>query len=278
MSIAVVLGACSSTATTLPATTTTTSTAAATAATTAATAPSTTTAPTRPVARVLTVGDGVMFDLEPAVAAAFGPATVTTPRAYFGMGLSRPEQWDWRAGWREELAATHPDVVVVLQGVWDARTVTVDGRTYEPSTTDWIQWYARLVDEALDLLTSTGAEVVWMSTLAEPASAKAHAIEAVNRVSRSVVAGHRGARWLDGNVVLAQHPDAFRRTVTAPDGSEVPARKLDGEHVCAEGAARLAGAVREAAGFDFTVSHDDGWRTAAWRHDPRYTTADGCEG
>jgi hypothetical protein len=194
------------------------------------------------------------------------------------MGLRRPEQWDWRAGWREELAATNPDIVVVLQGVWDARAVTVDGRSYVPSTTDWMQWYAGLVDEALDLLTSTGAAVVWMSTLAEPDDVKAHAIEAVNSVTRYVVAGHRAVRWLDGNVVLAQRPDSYRQTVIAPDGTEVPVRKVDGEHLCAEGAARLAGAVREAAGFDFAVSSDDAWRAAAWRHDARYPTTDGCEG
>jgi hypothetical protein len=274
------LGACSSTATTattIQATAATTTTAATTAAS-AAPNPPATDAPSPAVARVLTVGDGVMFDLEPALAAAFGPTTLTTPRAYFGMGLTRPEQWDWRAGWREELAAAHPDVVVVLQGVWDAREVTVDGRTYEPSTTDWIQWYTGLVEEALDLLTSTGAEVVWMSTLAEPAADKAHAIQAVNAVARYTVAGHRAARWLDANVVLARRPDSYRPTVLGPDGTEVPVRKLDGEHLCAEGAARLAAAVRGAAGFDFVVSSDDAWRAGAWRHDPRYARTDGCEG
>jgi hypothetical protein len=225
---------------------------------------------------VLAVGDGVMFDLEPAVAAAFGAETVTTPRAYFGMALSRPEQFDWRATWRDELAATRPDVVVVLQGVWDARTVTIAGRVYEPSTTDWIQWYTGVVRDALDLLTSTGAEVVWVSTLAEPDATKDRAIAAINTVARSVVAGRRGARWLDGNVVLAHRPDGYRRTVTAADGTEVALRKVDGEHLCAEGAARLAAAVREAAGFYFVVSADNGWRTGSWRNDPRYAPTDGC--
>ncbi|MDQ1424976.1 MAG: uncharacterized protein QOD72_2474 [Acidimicrobiaceae bacterium] len=234
-------------------------------------------APAPPVTRVLTVGDGVMFDLEPAVAAAFGATTVTTPRAYFGMGLSRPEQWDWRAGWRDELAAVHPDVVVVLQGVWDARAVTVDSQTYVPGTTDWARWYAGLVNEALDLLTSTGGEVVWVSTLAEASADKADAIAAVNRVAHTVVAGHRAARWLDADAALARTPNTSRPTV-GPDGSAVPVRKLDGEHLCAEGAARLASAVRDVARSDFVVSTDDGWRTAAWRHDPRYGTRDGCEG
>jgi hypothetical protein len=227
---------------------------------------------------VLTVGDGVMFDLEPALAAAFGPGTVTTPRAYFGMGLTRPEQWDWRAGWRNDLAATDPDVVVVLQGVWDARDVDADGRIYAPSTTDWMSWYRRLVREALDILSVSGAAIVWISTLAEPPGPKGRAIGALNSVARSVVAGRRDARWLDGNVNLSHRPDTYLGSVSTPGGADVALRKLDGEHLCAEGATRLAAAVREAVGFDFGVSADDAWRTGAWRHDPRYSTADGCEG
>ncbi len=117
-----------------------------------------------------------------------------------------------------------------------------------------------------------------MSTLAEPDGAKAHTIQAVNAVARYAVAGHRAARWLDANVVLTHRPDTYRQAARGPDGTEVPLRKIDGEHVCAEGAARLADAVRSAAGFDFVVSTDDRWRTGAWRHDPRYATADGCEG
>lgn len=231
----------------------------------------------RAVVRVLTVGDGVMFDLEPAVAAAFGDDTVTTPRAYFGMALSRPEQFDWRTAWRDELATIRPDVVVVLLGVWDARTVTGGDRTYEPGTTDFFQWYSGVVGDAVELLTSTGAAVVWVSTLAEPDGAKNRAIAAVNTVARSVVARRPRARWVDGNVVLARQPDAYQRMVTAEDGTEVPLRKTDGEHLCAEGAARLAGAVRDAAGFYFDVHADEAWRTGSWRNDARYGRTDGCE-
>lgn len=204
-----------------------------------------------------------MFDLEPALEAALsasGDRLVAGSR--FGLGLSKAEPFDWRVEWAAALDRARPDLVIVLQGVWDARTVTVDGQVLQPGSAEWTQWYRSLVAEALQVLTAGGATVEWIATLPEPDPAKDARIDAVNEVAYSVVRSWPGAIWIDGPAALASAP------------GQGPLRKVDGEHLCPRGAAALAAAAM-AAGGD-RLAGPPTWVSGSWRGDSRYAADGGC--
>ncbi|MGD9794456.1 MAG: hypothetical protein AB7V43_13340 [Acidimicrobiia bacterium] len=237
--------------------------------------------------RVLTVGDGVMFDLEPALAASLAPAQLR-PRAYLGSGLSNPEHFDWITQWPSYLDSRSPDdgpvqLVIVLLGVWDARTVTVEGVELIPGTPTWATWYRNVVTTAATTLAAGGAHVVWILPLTEPDPAKASRLAAVEAVIIDVVGTIDGQEIVDGDVVLA---GAANRYASHDDHGD-RLRKNDGEHLCPAGAIALAEAVRTTTNRWFTPATADGttdtaaaaddWRSGAWRTDPRYTRPEeGC--
>jgi len=201
-----------------------------------------------------------MFDLEPALAAAVLASGGQLERgARFGLGLTKQEPYDWRRVW-PALVAVSPSVIIVLEGVWDARPVVVAGRELDVDSDAWRAWYRSLVSEALTSLRSTGATVVWLSTLPEAGPRKNDRIREVNLIAEAVVRATPGATWVDGAGVL-----------TAASG-EGPLRKPDGEHLCPTGAAALAGAAVDAAAGDLGAARES-WQDGPWKHDSRYA---GC--
>jgi hypothetical protein len=212
-----------------------------------------------------------MFDLEPAVTAAFTPATTTTG-AFFGSGLTRGEGWyDWPTRWSE--SAQKAQLAVVLTGVWDARPIVRSGQTLTPGTPAWTAVYDALVAQALTALQAGGAKVVWVLPLSEADPAKSARIAAVATELAAVLAGRAGVSIVDGDAVLtgASHTFASR------DSAGRVLRKNDGEHLCPLAAARLAGAIRGAAAGWFSVPSAPVSDADPWHTDGRYgRPGEGC--
>ena len=221
---------------------------------------------------VLTVGDGVMFDEQPALAAALAPARQLGD-AYFGSGLTRPEQYDWEQQWSQLVAKEHPDVVTVLTGVWDARpTIEVGGQTLAIGTPEWVQYYKGRVARAVEVLSAGGGTVAWVLPLSESDADKSGRLAIVDQTIRDTVAGDPRVVVIDGDRLLSGTPDRF--LARGPDGS--PLRKTDGEHLCPAGAAALAQGVRDALQGRFALP--PAWdRTGRWTQDDRYRNpTEGC--
>jgi hypothetical protein len=203
-----------------------------------------------------------MFDAEPAIAAALGPVT---PRAFFGSGLTRPEQYDWRTKWPQEVAAAQAQVAVILLGVWDARDVTItaaDGAvtTYTPGTAEWETWYRGLVTEAMALLFTNGVYVVWVLPMDEIDPAKNQRLGWVRTIIRQEMEQTNARR---GVAVDGSTPQLF-------------GKKADGEHLCAPAAERVAFTVRAAIEQWRIVGVPADWATGPWRANARYAVSEGC--
>lgn len=233
------------------------------------TVPTTTTLPRPALGSVLTVGDGVMFDLEPALGAALSPA-VLTPSAFFGSGLSRPEFYDWETNWTVAIATAQPQVVVVLLGVWDARDVVVDGTTLILGSLEWEKWYAEQLGRARVLLEAGGAQVVWVLPLAESDLAKRSRLTILEAAMRRALVG--AVTIVDGDVPLAGGSNTF----AAADPNGVSLRAADGEHLCPAGAARLAASIRAALATTWDLPTGP-VELGLWSRDGRYLEPeDGC--
>jgi hypothetical protein len=216
--------------------------------------------------RVLVLGDGVAYDLEPALAAAFesGDRAQVTPGALFGFGLTRTDVYDWRRLWAAAVARTRPDLVIVFLGPWDIRTVTVQGRTLAPGQSRWTAWYSRQVSDAARLLTPGRTRLIWVGATLEGAAGSTSRVTALDAVLRRVTLAE-GGTYLDGADVLAGADGRYHRT----DGAVV-LFKADGEDLCQDGAARLAAVVAARVSLIWKLAITADWRLRPWRSDPRY--------
>jgi hypothetical protein len=211
--------------------------------------------------RVLLLGDGVMFDAEPGLTAAFestGVAAVSTG-SMWGFGLTHPELVDFRSDWPARVDAARPDLVVVLLGPWDIRA------SLGPTDDAWSARYADLLDEAHALLTSGGAEVWWLPMLPEPGVERGERIAALARAVAELDGRH-------GDVLA---PDV-RAAFSGPDGAYVAGaagrvwRKPDGEHLCPDGVVHLFDALRPALASRYGVDPPRTWETGPWTADVRF--------
>ena len=76
-------------------------------------------------------------------------------------GLTRPDFFNWEVNARQEIAARHPDAVVMLMGGNDGFNVTVDGQSYGPFTPEWETEYARRTAVVMGELSSGGRRPVY---------------------------------------------------------------------------------------------------------------------
>ena len=228
--------------------------------------------------RVLVVGDSVMYDASPGIAAALDGTGVVrvTSEPVLGFGLTR-SAYRWRTEWPKLVAADRPDVVLAMFGGWDGPGVLARGRA----------WYAGLAEEAVTALSATGARVVWLEYPQNrppeipgrpPPDQPANELgrQAVNAVLAGVAAGH-----LDTVAYLPTAPvleNAVGFTAFLPDatGRLVRVRKRDDVHFCPAGAARVGELVLRALGPTYALPPAaPDWEGGAWRLDPRYDNPHG---
>lgn len=216
--------------------------------------------------RVLVLGDGVAYDLQPALAAALesGSRARVTPGALFGFGLTRTAVYDWRRLWGAAMTRTRPDLVIVFLGPWDIGNVSVAGRTLVPGQPQWAAWYSDQATAAARLLTANRTSLIWVGATLEAAPGSASRIAALDGVLRRVSVD-AGGRYVDGTRVLTGPDRRYRRR----DGS-LALFKVDDEHLCQEGAARLAATIAAAASATWQLAVGPDWRDGPWRSDPRY--------
>jgi hypothetical protein len=216
--------------------------------------------------RVLVLGDGVAYDLQPALAAALesGARARVTPGALFGFGLTRTAVYDWRKLWAAAITKTRPDLVIVFLGPWDIGDVPVEGRTLQPGQSRWAAWYGDQAAGAARLLTAGRTSLIWVGATLEGAPGSMSRVTALNGVLRRVTVD-AGGRFVDGAQVLAGPDGRYRRGV-----GSLPLFKVDDEHLCQEGAARLAAAIAAVASGTWQLAVRPAWRDGAWRSDPRY--------
>jgi hypothetical protein len=212
--------------------------------------------------RVLLLGDGILWDATPALEAALGTLGVATRfEPYWGFGLTRPEVRDWTALWPGYVSEDRPDVVVVTSGPNDAvPRPGADGTLLVPGDAAWASWYGGILDWAAAVLTADGAHVLWLGMLWPARPDATPATAALNDALRALAARNPAVTYVDTPSGVAGPDGRFAEFV---DG--VRLRKPDGEHLCAEGAARFAVVVAEALGAQLGRPVDPSFATATWR-------------
>ena len=212
-----------------------------------------------------------MYDAELAIAAALESSgeAVVSQHPFLGFGLTRADVWDWRTLWPALVTETRPDVVLVMVGPWDVRTLDVDGHPLAPGIPGWWQWYEPQVFDAVRLLTAGGARLLWVGApfLADPDTDAR--IDALDEELQEVTTA-AAQTWIDGATALAGPDGGYAEAVPAFAGTLVRLRKPDGVHLCPDGAVRVAEPVAAAIAAEWQVTPGPGWEAGPWRRDARY--------
>jgi peptidoglycan/LPS O-acetylase OafA/YrhL len=215
--------------------------------------------------RILWVGDSVAFDAAPGMEAALeatGEAEFTKA-AIAGFGLFRPV--DWRTLWPRQLEETHADLVVAMWGGWDEPWLREHGRAA----------YDAAVDEALDVLQSTGAHVLFVE---EPISEdRDGAVQPRDTAAafRDAVGRHPNTWFVPSDEWVAPE-GTFTSYLDGPSGPE-RVRKVDNAHICPAGSARFGeGLLAFLTPRYRLATPDPAWRSGAWALEPRFNDPPGA--
>jgi len=240
--------------------------------TTTATPPTTTTQPPPPGGRrptprdplrVLMAGDSLMHDVSPALLAALNDGGSAVAR--FVAAPSIPREDVTRALWRQQLREYDPEAIVVMIGVWEG--MGIDAQAQQPiGTPAWERAYRdQLLDPYLELLTSRGAEVVWIGMPPSPDLRRSLEFAALNRAVRRASRDTPGLTYIPGDELLS-HPDgSWAEILPGPRGTPQRVRRVDTTHLCAEGSVRLARPVLDHLERQWDVPVARNWPTKNWR-------------
>jgi len=161
-----------------------------------------------------------------------------------GTGLARPDVFDWFSEYPAMIGHNHPDVIIVAIGANDAQGyVDRDGRTLIFGSDAWVASYRRRVAAFMDLLESTGRQIIWMGLppMKSPVY-DAHTAE-INRITYTVVSGFPNAVWWNPTPYIGAPDGSFRDLgeVETPTGHRTIAhlRADDGIHLSDDGAGLL---------------------------------------
>lgn len=216
-------------------------------------------------------GNSILYDAEPAIRASIAPGQFFN-HTIGGFGLSVfPEVW--RGVFGNDVPGDRPSVVVVMMGNRDFPLAIADPDAYRA-----------LLDEAIRLVTASGTRVLWLGLPPLPPNPlDEQGRAAVNALYAELPDRFPGlVRYVPTDAALGSTDGSFVRTVTGDDGTLVPVRKRkpDGsgeEHLCPEGAVRLAELIRtEIASIVAVPPAPAGWQAGPWRTEPRYDDPPGA--
>jgi hypothetical protein len=221
--------------------------------------------------RITLAGDSVMAGLAPALEAAFDDEDDVEVEFVLTPSILRDATV--RYTWGKELEEFDPDVVVMFVGTWELGEVTNQvGTATGPPDPVWRETYERdILDPWIDLITSGGAEVLWLGAPAVPAPEVSVLFDALNEAYAGLETRREGVDYLDSTAAMAGGAGAgFQPTATTADGEIVRLRQVDGLHLCPEGAVRLAEAVIAALPSDRELEPAPGWEDGSWRDHEEY--------
>jgi len=223
----------------------------------------------------MVVGDSVTYEVEPGLTAAlqYTGLAVSAGRTQVGFGLSRWPVYAWWEVWPPFLAEVRPEVVVVQTGTWDVNDVwDGDDRIPVPEDPDWEESFAFLVRMAVDVLSDDGAHVYWLTMLPMPLSERPGRL---NRLLRDIATTDDRMTVID---LTPDFTDVEGRYLSHIDRHGVgwPIRKVDGVHLCREGAELVGSIVAKTILSDAGLSPVSGWEDGIWRSDARYDV-DPCD-
>src|ERR1700739_198359 len=157
-----------------------------------------------------------------------------------GTGLARPDVFDWMTEYPAMIDSEHPDAIIVAIGANDGQGFVENGKTIPFGSEAWVKVYQQRTAAFLDLLTESGAHVVWVGLPPMRSGQYNAKIAEVNRIAYTVVRQYPQATWWNPQPLIGDEAGQYREFGTMQDGKTTRLRATDGIHLSDEGASLLA--------------------------------------
>lgn len=213
--------------------------------------------------RVLMAGDSLLADVSLAISSTIQDGGAAVAKLVAAPSIARDEVT--RTLWRQQLAEFDPEVIVVMMGVWEgmAEDALTDQRL---GSAAWEREYRRnALVPYVDLMTSHGAEVIWIGMPPSPDLRRALEWGSMNRAVRTLSNQRDDLTWIPGDELLANPDGSWTDILPGPQGNPQRVRRLDTTHLCAEGAVRLARPVLEELQRQWDIPLAENWPNRNWR-------------
>jgi hypothetical protein len=157
-----------------------------------------------------------------------------------GTGLARPDVFDWMQEYPAMIGSQRPDAIIVAIGANDGQGFVEDGKVLAFGSDAWVKVYQSRTSDFLNLLTQSGAQVVWVGLPPMKSGSYNDRVAQINRIAYTVVSQNPQATWWNPQSYIGDENGAFREFLTTPDGRTTRIRVIDGIHLSDEGAALLS--------------------------------------
>jgi uncharacterized protein len=160
-------------------------------------------------------------------------------------GLMRPDKFDWPRRLESQVAARHPDVVIVGFGGNDGQRIELDRQIYDVTAPEWQAEYRRRVSTTLDFLLQEERTVIWVGTPTAQNGTDNNNQRIINEIYRDEIAKRPVAKFVDTWTIFGG-PDGVYAAYIDINGTVKLVRGGDGFHLNVTGADRLAADVYDA--------------------------------
>jgi hypothetical protein len=210
-----------------------------------------------------------MADLAPAAADALNRGGSTEARLMLSPGVSLDASGE--VLWRQQLDTFDPEVIVVLVGTWET-----GGELGVPGAPGWRARYdSEILDPFVELVTSGGAELVWVGMPAVVDDGSTFLLAELNAAYADLPDRFDAVTYIPGAEYVSAPNGGFAEFLDGPDGPE-RVRRIDGLHLCPAGALRLAEPVIEQIVEHWNVPIAEDWRVGDWRRPPTFVKPEEC--
>lgn len=207
---------------------------------------------------VVVSGDSVLDNLSDGLVPAldFGGEAVVSHTWLLGLSRDAASRFEVR----RTVAEAHPDVVVVLLGVWE-----LDPLEGEIGTPGWERRYRRdVLEPFVDMVTVDGAHLLWLGMPAIADPVPDDHLEELNRAFAALGEEDPRVTFLDLGAVVEGPDGEFTEHLPGPDGDPVRVRQTDGLHFCPAGTVLADEMVLDFLARHWSVEVADGWEGLDW--------------
>jgi lysophospholipase L1-like esterase len=208
----------------------------------------------RPLHTLLVTGDSLSTPLDQQLGQRLAPDGVDVIRdPHLATGISRDDVVDWAKLSATQVAADHPDAIVIFIGANEGLPMPgPGGEEVGCCGPEWAAVWANRARQLMDNYRQGGAaKVYWLTVPTARDPDRRPIVDAVDAAVYAAAAPWRSTvRVLDMGAIFTPG-DRFRNAMEV-DGSETIVREPDGIHLNQAGSAVAADAVGEALDRDFT--------------------------
>lgn len=204
---------------------------------------------------ILEVGDSLGVDLGWGLqwALAKDPHVKVVADAKGDTGLVNTAYYNWPAVFRQELSATHPQVVVVFLGANDVQSFYLNGSYVGFGSATWKSVYSERVSTMMDEALAAKARVIWVGEPIMQSQVFSSSMKLVDAIFKKEAASHPGVVYFSSWPLFTTSTGAFNGGTTTINGIAEPLRAGDGIHLSIGGEDLLASALVRTMKADYRL-------------------------